>query len=104
MNPHTATDEAARTERNRYFDGKRLSARDLGAEQRYLIARRRLVDRALFGWGVVHGLEVEAADSEGRQARPGRVMVTPGFALDRHGAEILLPAGYELVLDQAFRF
>ena len=46
------------TERNRYFTGKLLVARDLVQEQAYFLGRHRLHNRLLHGWGVVCGLEV----------------------------------------------
>src|SRR5215204_2957681 len=50
--------------RNRYFRGKLLTVSDYQAEQRYMIARRRLTNRAMLGWGVVSGV---ALDRRGRE-------------------------------------
>ncbi len=41
--------------RNRYFRAKRLKAEDFMAEQLYGIERRRLINRAILGSGVVYG-------------------------------------------------
>jgi len=41
--------------RNRYFRAKHLKAEDFQAEQTYFIGRRRLINRAVIGWGVVYG-------------------------------------------------
>jgi hypothetical protein len=69
-------------ERNNYFHGKTLSARDLTAEQRYFNEKRWLVNRAVIGWGIVCGLRVEMED--------GTLVVHPGLALDCCGHEILV--------------
>ena len=39
-------------ERNRYFYGKMLTARDFETEQRYFNNKRRLLNRTLYGAGV----------------------------------------------------
>jgi hypothetical protein len=72
--------------RNRYFRRKVMTAEDFTREQAYMISRRRLINRAMFGWGVVFGLGVEA---EG-----GQLTVDCGLAFDPHGREIGLPVPY----------
>ena len=47
------------TERNRYFTGKYMTARDFSGEQAYFLSRYRLHNRLLVGLGVVTGLEVQ---------------------------------------------
>src|SRR4051794_26257818 len=37
--------------RNRYFRRKQMTAEDFKVEQAYMIERRRLMNRALYGWG-----------------------------------------------------
>jgi hypothetical protein len=69
-------------ERNNYFDGKTLSARDLLAEQRYFNEKRWLLNRTVFGWGVVCGLDV-SVDGD-------CLTVSPGLALDCCGHEVLV--------------
>jgi hypothetical protein len=69
-------------ERNHYFHGKTLSARDLAAEQRYFNEKRWLLNRMITGWGIVCGLNVGLED--------GCLVVTPGLALDCCGHEILV--------------
>ncbi|QUQ65631.1 hypothetical protein [Kutzneria sp. CA-103260] len=75
-------------ERNRYFTGKFMAARDFAADTEYLLDRHRLHNRLLHGWGIVCGLEVC------RHPRPECaktwVVVTPGLALDCHGRELVL--------------
>lgn len=67
-----------------FFDGQRLTAADLEAARASAEAHRRLHNRALHGVGVVEGYEVTGA----RGARS--VGVTPGYALDNAGREIVL--------------
>lgn len=76
------------SERNRYFTGKFMSARDFAADTDYLLDHHRLHNRLLHGWGIVCGLHVE------RHPRPECaqtwVVVTSGLALDCHGRELIL--------------
>ncbi|MDR0222449.1 MAG: hypothetical protein LBI38_02795 [Oscillospiraceae bacterium] len=71
-------------ERNRYFYGKLLTAADFETEQRYFNGKRGLINRFLFGGGVVSGMEVTAADDS-------RIVVEAGFALDYEGNELIIP-------------
>jgi hypothetical protein len=71
-------------ERNHYFHGKLLSARDLTDEQRYFNEKRWLINRMVLGWGIVCGLDVKVAD--------GRLIINPGLALDCCGHELLVCA------------
>jgi hypothetical protein len=75
----------ARMKRPRFFDGQLLSAKDFEAEQQYHIEKRRLHNRMLLGFGVVDGLAVSVDDGTG-----AALIVSPGFALDRCGNEILV--------------
>jgi hypothetical protein len=78
-------------ERNHYFHGKTLSARDLTAEQRYFNEKRWLINRFAIGWGVVCGLDVSLDDD--------CLTVTQGLALDCCGREILVCANETLPAD-----
>src|SRR4051812_8991446 len=69
--------------RNRYFRGKLLTVSDYQAEQRYMIDRRRLTNRAMLGWGVVSGF-VLTFDEKQRVLRIGA-----GVALDPRGREVV---------------
>jgi hypothetical protein len=73
-------------ERNRYYTGRYLTARDFRDEQAYFLSRHRLHNRLLHGWGVVCGLQVERHRSE----CPGHVIVNPGIAIDCCGRELVL--------------
>jgi hypothetical protein len=94
--------------RNQYFVGKRLTPDSFKVEQRYLIERRRLMNRAVVGWGVVFGYPVKPgmpAKHELKRAT-GRISVGGGLALDTAGRELLqtdtveLQFGDMLLLDE----
>ena len=74
-----------------FFSGQLLDAATLTAEQDYHREKLRRHNRALLGYGVVSGLAVRvepATDSDG-----SRIVVEPGYAIDRRGEEISLPCG-----------
>jgi hypothetical protein len=83
-----ATELLALAKRVRYLDGRLLTAADLRDEQEYHLRRRRLLNRALHGFGIVTGLDVRVPS----EATPPAVVVTPGFALDAWGREVVLAA------------
>lgn len=70
-------------ERNRYFYGKLLSVDDFVLEQRYMNDKRRMVNRFLFGAGVVAGLYVVEVDEQ-------KISVEAGIAFDSWGREIVV--------------
>ena len=72
-------------ERNRYFYGKMLTARDFETEQKYQNDKRRLINRAVLGAGIVCGLGVNAGDDTS-------LTVESGLALDYMGREIAVNA------------
>lgn len=78
-------------ERNRYFYGKLLTVRDFESEQKYFNDKRRMMNRLLFGAGVVTGLQVIAVDDKS-------VSVEMGAAIDALGREIVVPAPVTLKL------
>ncbi len=85
-------------ERNRYFTGKYMAARDFAVEQDYFLTHHRLHNRVLHGWGVVCGLRVvEHPDPE---CRKRWVVVKAGIAVDCCGREVVLlkDKGIELPL------
>ena len=71
-------------ERNNYFYGKRMTARDFQDEQCYFNEKRWLINRTVHGWGVVCGLDVIPTEDN------NKVEVTPGLAIDCCGREILV--------------
>jgi hypothetical protein len=109
--------ECASGSRNRYYRRKMMTAEDFRAEQDYMIGRRRLLNRAIHGWGVVDGLVVTGIAAETRSApddpnrkasvsdRPPyeKLAIGSGLALDRHGRELIVPGDdYELCQHNLF--
>ena len=88
-------------DRNRYFTGKYLTARDLTSEQGYFVSRHRLHQRALHGWGVVVGLDVVPHPTPDC-ANEGWVVITPGIAVDCYGREVIVRAPVPLLLPAVF--
>lgn len=76
--------------KNRYFTGKRLTPDAMRVEQDYQVERRRLINRAMHGWGVVYGYPVmpAPADKCGGTAG-GKLAIGAGLALDRKGRELV---------------
>lgn len=70
-------------ERPRYFAGQLLTEADLNSEQAYVLAKNRLHNRYLHGWGVVCGLEVVCGCD-------GKVNVQEGYAIDPCGNDIIV--------------
>lgn len=78
-------------ERLNYFNGQRLAASDLRAEQRHHLGVRRLLNRSLYSAGIVNGLEVRPHPGD-----PHKVVVRSGLAFDHLGREIALLADAEV--------
>jgi hypothetical protein len=81
--------------RIRYFHGKVLSAEDFTVEQEYQLEKFRRHNRYLHGYGVVTGLEVSISSSS---SDGFKVVISPGYAIDALGREIVIPALYEEAL------
>lgn len=80
-----------RRTRPRYFDGRFLAARDLTAEQHYVLRRQADLGRAS-GWGVVSGLNVR----EGSRATT--VRIGAGHGVTPAGEPVILPEAIEVDL------
>jgi hypothetical protein len=85
MTPGTNHTGLAAPERNRFFYGKLMDQAAFDREQSYFNRKRWLLNRLLYGRGVVCGLLVEPGDE-------GTVVVRPGVALDGFGREVIVPA------------
>jgi hypothetical protein len=72
-------------ERPHYFHGQLLEVRHFESEQEYFRGKLWLINRLLHGYGVVCGLDVQAAAAGGPN-----VVVTSGLALDPWGREIVV--------------
>ena len=70
-------------ERNHYFYGKLMTARDFEDEQTYFNNKRRLGNRMLHGTGIVSGLGVLLVDNQ-------TISLEAGMALDFLGREIVV--------------
>jgi hypothetical protein len=92
--------------RNNYFEGKRLTADGFRAEQSYLVERRRLLNRAIHGWGVVYGYALKADEPDACEgdAASGRLRIGPGLALDVCGHELLHVGWTVLGVDDVILF
>ena len=88
------------TLRNNYFEGKRLSVDSFRREQRYALDKRRLLNRAVHGWGVVYGYEVTAIPPSNQWN--GGLKVGDGLALDICGRELLQAASIVGVAELIF--
>ena len=82
---HTRTLDLKTPVRNRYFYGKLLDVFHFELEQSYFNAKRWLLNRRVFGYGVICGLDVRLSED-----RKG-IIVLPGIALDKWGREIIVP-------------
>jgi len=80
--------------RNRYYMGKRMTPSTFQTEQEYHVSRRRLINRAVLGWGVVQGFKVESAD--------GALTIGAGLALDQAGHELVQVGERRLAPADAF--
>jgi hypothetical protein len=81
-------------ERNLFFTGKLLSARDFTDETAYLRSRIHLHNRLFVGRGVVCGLRIVEHDLP--DCRNRWVIVRSGVAIDCCGREVVLPADQRL--------
>lgn len=90
--PRTAGDcgPCSPARRNRYFADKWMTSANYRLEQAHFIERRRLINRAMLGSGIVQGFPVRLLDS-------GGVAVGTGVALDWCGREIVACSEVELV-------
>ena len=102
MRPDCCADEKCSSgSRNNYFLGKRLTPDTFRAEQKYLVERRHLLNRAIHGWGVVYGFPVamQAPDVCCTGAELGYLEIGEGLALDRIGRELVQTEYIKLKLE-----
>lgn len=71
--------------RPRFFAGQLLTEEDLNRLDHYIVAKQKLHNRYLHGWGVVCGLDVVCDDCSG-----GSVVVQPGYALSPCGEDVIV--------------
>jgi hypothetical protein len=90
---HSIMESECRThspERNRYFYGKLLDVYHFELETRYHNVKRWLINRAVLGYGVVCGLDVQCGKDD------YSLVITPGIAIDKCGKEIVVPCPVEV--------
>jgi hypothetical protein len=85
--------------RNNYFNGKRLTPDSFQVEQKYMLERHRLLNRAIHGWGVVYGFEITIVEPDPcKKTGSSRLMIGAGLALDNYGRE-LYQCGTQIEID-----
>jgi hypothetical protein len=84
--------------RPRFFSGQLLTEDDLAQLTNYFSAKDRLHNRFLFGEGVVCGLEVRCNPCGGTS-----ISVSPGYALDGCGNDIVVPVAQTLDIPSMIR-
>ena len=84
-------------DRTRFFAGQLLSEADLNNEQSYWLAKSRLHNRYLNGWGVVCGMQVICGQCD------GWVTVQSGYAIDPCGNDIIVCASQNFNVLQAIQ-
>lgn len=84
-------------EHPRFFAGQLLTEAELNGEQAYVLAKNRLHNRYLHGWGVVCGLEVVCHDCD------GFVRVRSGYAIDPCGNDVIVCSDTDLDVLGAIR-
>jgi hypothetical protein len=88
--------------KNNYFLGKRLTPDTFLVEQQYLVERRRLLNRAIHGWGVVYGYAITpdpSDDSYQKKPLSRKLKIDAGLALDKCGRELLQVGTLQLGLN-----
>ena len=81
--------------RNNFFAGRLLTAEDLSLEQQYIRGKQQLHNRALHGFGIVAGLEVDHGEKK------NTLVVAPGLAIDCQGNEIVVAGAVELAFPES---
>jgi hypothetical protein len=83
----TDTTRPNQFEKNRFFDGKLMTARDMRAEQQYHAERLELVTRATTGSGIVRGLGVRSLEPTDGELE---ISVDSGVAIDGVGRPLVV--------------
>lgn len=84
-------------DRTRFFSGQLLTDADLNNEQSYMLAKNRLHNRYLNGWGVVCGLQVTCSECD------GYVTINPGYAIDPCGNDVIVCSAQSFNVLQAIQ-
>ncbi|PSP27655.1 hypothetical protein BRC65_04625 [Halobacteriales archaeon QH_2_65_14] len=74
-------------EKNQFFQGKLMTARDMQTEQDYHTERIHALNRFSTGQGILYGAEVSSVEETETELK---VTVEPGIVLDAHGRPIII--------------
>lgn len=74
-------------EKNRYFQGKLMTALDMATEQHYHTSRLETINKLTTGSGIVSGLTITDFEDEGDRLK---VTIEPGVAIDYNGRPIVV--------------
>lgn len=74
-------------EKNRYFRGKLMTARDMRSDQEYHKGRLEAITKLTTGTGIVSGLEISEFSEEDDQLE---ITVQPGLAIDGKGRPLIV--------------
>ena len=74
-------------EKNQFFQGKLMTARDMETEQRYHANRLNVVARFAVGAGILSGAEISSVEEADTELR---VTIEPGVVIDRFGRPIII--------------
>lgn len=85
-------------ERNRYFNGKLMTARDMQAEQEYHRARLHMISKHVLGTGLICGLNVKTVTERDERLYAS---IEPGLGLDRSGRSVLIDKEQEVIVKDA---
>lgn len=96
-NRNAAESGLHRFEKNRYFHGKLMTARDMEAEQVYHANRLHTLGRHVLGEGHVCGLETTVEEIDGQL----EATVTSGLALDSRGRPVVVTGNGPIAVKDA---
>jgi len=74
-------------EKNQFFQGKLMTARDMQTEQKYHAERLHVLNRFATGQGILHGAEVSAVEETETELK---VTIEPGIVIDAYGRPIVV--------------
>ena len=74
-------------EKNQFFQGKLMTARDMETEQAYHAERLHAINRFATGKGILYGAEVSAVEEDETELK---ITVEPGVILDSYGRPVVI--------------
>ena len=76
-----------RFEKNQFFQGKLMTARDMQTEQEYHAQRLDVLNRFATGSGILYGTEISSVEEDERELK---VTVEPGVLIDKYGRMVVI--------------